>query len=365
MARAVVALADGALPAGSPWHGVFAAVPRDAFLPHAYVRAEADWKRLHGGSAAGWERLWRLAATDATVVVQLGADGEPVASCLQPSMAARVLHAASVEDDHRVLELGTGTGYLTGLLCERLGDAQVVTVEIDPDLAALASALLAARGYRPQLVTTDGTAGHPAQAPYDRVIATYAVRRIPTAWIEQTRPGGVLVSPLLSGVARLLVADERHAAGRFLPFPAYILPTRSPTSDAAGPMPPPRGAARPTRLPARVAFDHDFRFFLDLVTPGLRPPDGHNLGAVELHADDGSWARVGLEGVVEAGPRRLWGEVERAHAEWCELGQPGRDRFGLTVTGGSQTVWLDDAAGERRWPLARNPALLLTRQAAG
>jgi hypothetical protein len=74
--------------------------------------------------------------------------------------------------------------------------------------------------------------------------------------------------------------------------------------------------------------------------------------------------RRGFRGVAEAGPRRLWEEVERAHAEWCELGRPARDRFGLTVTGGSQTVWLDDVAGGRCWPLARKPASLLTGQAA-
>jgi hypothetical protein len=109
-----------------------------------------------------------------------------------------------------------------------------------------------------------------------------------------------------------------------------------------------------------VVFDDDFRFFLDLAAPGLGLPDGQDPSAVELHADDGSWARVNLEGVLEAGPRRLWEEVERAHAEWCDLHQPGRARFRLTVAGASQTVWLETAAGARAWPLTKEPALLTT-----
>jgi protein-L-isoaspartate O-methyltransferase len=350
-------LAEGALPPGSPWDAVFAAVPRRAFLPRAYVWSVSSWRQVSASSGPGREHLRRLAATDATVVVQLGADGEPVASCLQPSMAARILDAAAIEDQHRVLELGTGTGYLTALLCGRLSSGHVVTVEIDPELARLAAVLLDAWGCRPRLVAADGTGGYPGQAPYDRVIATYSVRWIPTAWIQQTRPGGVLVVPVHSGLARLVVSGEGTASGRFLPHPAYILPGR-PTAAAAPAAP--AGPTRPTRLPSRVVFDDDFRFFLDLAAPWLRPPDGHDPSAVALHANDGSWARVGLGGVLEAGPRRLWEEVERAHAEWCELHQPGRSRFRLTVAGASQTVWLDTETGERGWPLTREPALLAT-----
>jgi protein-L-isoaspartate O-methyltransferase len=354
-------LAEGALPPGSPWDEVFAAVPRRAFLPHAYLWSGAGWRQVSTDSAPGRERLRRLAATDVTVVVQLGAAGQPVASCLQPSMAARILDAAELEDQHRVLELGTGTGYLTALLCERLSSAQVVTVEIDPELAALAAELLDAWGCRPHLIAADGTAGYPGQVPYDRVVASYAVGWIPSAWIHQTRPGGVLVVPVHSGIAQLVVSGEGAASGRFLPQPAYILPSRAPATAPAAAAPA-AGPARTTKLPSRVVFDDDFRFFLDLAAPGLGLPDGRDPAGVELHADDGSWARVGLEGVQEAGPRRVWAEVERAHAEWCELGQPGRDRFRLTVAGGSQTVGLTTAAGERSWPLASNPALLATGQ---
>jgi protein-L-isoaspartate O-methyltransferase len=354
-------LTQGALPPTSPWDAVFAAVPRRAFLPHAYLWSGVGWRRLSADNPTGREQLGRLADTDVTVVVQLTGAGRPVASCLQPSMAARILDAAELEDQHRVLELGAGTGYLTALLCERLSRGQVVAVEIDPELAALAARLLDAWGCRPRLVAADGTAGSPGQAPYDRVVASYAVGWIPTAWIHQTRPGGVLVVPVHSGIARLVVSGEGTASGRFLPQPAYILPSRAPATAPAAPAPA-AGAARTTRLASRVVFDDDFRFFLDLAVPGLGLPDGRDPGRVEFHTDDGSWARVGLEGVLEAGPRRLWAEVERAHGEWCELSRPGRDRFRLTVAGDAQTVWLDSPAGERSWPLTRSPALLAAGQ---
>ncbi|HEY0411362.1 MAG TPA: hypothetical protein VGE42_13970 [Candidatus Dormibacteraeota bacterium] len=69
-----------------------------------------------------------------------------------------------------------------------------------------------------------------------------------------------------------------------------------------------------------------------------------------------SWARYHWREkpwrVVQGGPRRLWDEIERAHATWTQLGRPGRDCFGLTVEpDGEQHVWLDDPASEHRWQL--------------
>jgi protein-L-isoaspartate O-methyltransferase len=49
-----------------------------------------------------------------------------------PGLVAIMLHALDVRDRHRVLQIGTGTGYTAGLLCERLGSHQVTTVDIDP-----------------------------------------------------------------------------------------------------------------------------------------------------------------------------------------------------------------------------------------
>jgi protein-L-isoaspartate O-methyltransferase len=96
-----------------------------------------------------------------------------------------------------VLEIGTGTGWNAALLCKRVGKrGRVVSIEVDPLIAQAAWSALARAGYSPLVITADGVDGHPDGAPYDRVLATAAVREIvPRAWLGQTRPDGIIVTP--------------------------------------------------------------------------------------------------------------------------------------------------------------------------
>ncbi|MFE3206442.1 protein-L-isoaspartate O-methyltransferase [Embleya sp. NPDC059237] len=92
---------------------------------------------------------------------------------------------------HRLV---TGTGYIAALPAARGYD--VVSVEIDPELAEQARANLARAGFGDavRVVTGDGTLGHPGPGSYDRVQVTAGVRHIPAAWIKQARPA-VIVMP--------------------------------------------------------------------------------------------------------------------------------------------------------------------------
>lgn len=72
---------------------------------------------------------------------------------------------------------------------------------------------------------------------------------------------------------------------------------------------------------------------------------------------DGSWAEVtladdeGAHEVIEGGPRSVWRLVEAAHETWTNLGRPGWERFGLTVTPDRQVVWFDTPSNAHQWPL--------------
>ena len=101
--------------------------------------------------------------------------GVPTSSSSQPAIMAVMLAVLDVTAGQRVLEIGTGTGYNTALLCHRTGDANVTTVDIDAALVATARARLDDCGYHPTCVAGDGIEGYPAGAPYDRVLATCAV----------------------------------------------------------------------------------------------------------------------------------------------------------------------------------------------
>lgn len=113
----------------------------------------------------------------------------------QPYIVARMLELAALAPHHRVLEVGTGSGYQTALLA-RLVD-EVVSVERVPALVMAAGARLAALGIgNVRLVEGDGTLGWQPLAPYDRVLVAAAAPRVPEALKAQLGERGVLVIPV-------------------------------------------------------------------------------------------------------------------------------------------------------------------------
>lgn len=163
-----------------------------------------------------------------------------VSTCSSSGRAvmARMLDALNLEPGMRVLEIGTGTGYNAALISHITGPGTVTTVEVAPDLAAHARTALATVGCEVEVVTGDGTRGHPPSAPYDRVVATAAVHTMPYAWVTQTRPGGVLVVPWAptfhpdGPLAVLTVGADGTAQGRFV-GPAHFMPLDSQRVDPA------------------------------------------------------------------------------------------------------------------------------------
>jgi protein-L-isoaspartate(D-aspartate) O-methyltransferase len=105
-----------------------------------------------------------------------------------PKMEARVLQELAIEQGESVLEIGTGSGYLTALLA-RLG-ARVTSVEINPRLAAEARAKLARAGVGPvELAVGDGARGW-GSATYNAIVLTGSTPVLPDAFIERLAPGG-------------------------------------------------------------------------------------------------------------------------------------------------------------------------------
>jgi protein-L-isoaspartate(D-aspartate) O-methyltransferase len=142
------------------------------------------------------------AYADDSVITQLhdGAasseHGYPISSsCSMPAVVFTMLSHLDIHLGQRVLEIGTGTGWNAALLAHRVGDDQVVSVEVDPALADAARRNLTRAGRTPLVITGDGAGGYPPAAPYDRVIATCSVQTVPYPWVAQARPGGVILTP--------------------------------------------------------------------------------------------------------------------------------------------------------------------------
>jgi len=113
----------------------------------------------------------------------------------QPYIVAMMTELLETEPEHRILEIGTGSGYQAAVLAELV--REVYTIEIIPRLAETAAEKLRAVGYENVFVRQgDGYLGWPEAAPFDGIIVTAAPDEVPQPLIEQLAVGGRLVIPV-------------------------------------------------------------------------------------------------------------------------------------------------------------------------
>ena len=135
------------------------------------------------------ENYERLAYSDRPVPIGFGQ------TISQPYIVAFMSHKLNVASHHKVLEIGTGSGYQAAVLAE-LSD-HVYTIEIIPELAKRAVKVLKKNNYDNITIRIgDGYKGWPEQAPFDRIMVTAAPKEIPEKLIEQLAPGGIMVLPV-------------------------------------------------------------------------------------------------------------------------------------------------------------------------
>ena len=139
----------------------------------------------------------------------------------QPYTVAFQSQLLEVQKDHKVLEIGTGSGYQTAVLCT-IG-AKVYTVERQNELFKSTSLLLPKLGIRPKHISFgDGYKGLPNYAPFDSIIVTAGAPYIPKPLMAQLKIGGRLVIPLGQDqqIMTLLIRKnetqfEKHEFGEF------------------------------------------------------------------------------------------------------------------------------------------------------
>jgi len=123
----------------------------------------------------------------------------------QPSTVARMLELLDVRDRHRVLDVGAGSGWTTAIL-EELG-AEVTGVELVAQLVEVANANLAAHGSRARVRQARAhVLGVPDEAPFDRILVSADLGRMPDALVAQLAEGGRMVAPV---AGRMQVVDVR------------------------------------------------------------------------------------------------------------------------------------------------------------
>ncbi|HSL08469.1 MAG TPA: methyltransferase domain-containing protein [Pseudonocardiaceae bacterium] len=361
MAKKLIATGELTNPA---WQQAFSEIPRHIFVP--------DHSLTDAYSLRALVTQWRTAD-------ELG-NKRPTSSASAPGAVAVMLERLAVQDHHRVLEIGTGTGYNAALLCHRLGAANVYSNDIDPALVDQAGLALKSLGYHPTLVTADGYTGLADGAPYDRILATCAITHVPPEWIRQLADGGRIIAPIAGNSAKpLLVLDKTapdEVTGHFDNNNVGFMPLRH---DLHSPLRPGETVSSTasgmahygttTTDPRRVhKASPDLSLFCQLHVPGLQlgydtditqstnptrvmriiVHTADAVANVSFHpAEDGRWP------VVQRGPCRIWDTIETAVALWDHLQQPRISRLGVSALDdiNRQYVWLDDPSGPYSWPM--------------
>jgi protein-L-isoaspartate O-methyltransferase len=281
----------------------------------------------------------------------------------RPDIVALMLEAGRVAPGMRVLEIGTGSGYTAALLAHRLSAHNITSIEVDPQLAARARIALTTAGYGDvTVITGDGAQGLPAGAPFDRVLSTVAAAEVPYAWVRQTRPGGLVVTPWNSayepaGLLSLTVGPDGTATGGLVNTTISFMQLR----DQRIARPTVADVVHDTDTPdlsytdlhaSRLCNGDDAPFAIALEVPGCHREyeagDGDRWRMWFLDPGTRSWARFDYQPGVrrwpvhQFGPRRLFDDVAAAYHRWDQAGRPPVGQWRCTVTPDGQRVELTD-----------------------
>ncbi|MFI6645935.1 protein-L-isoaspartate O-methyltransferase [Streptomyces sp. NPDC050504] len=360
----------------APWvRDAIDAVDRTMFAPRRLWSLETDDQGLHRlldrkESPAAWlEAVWNA---HQSVIVQMddgrtrpdgAARGDFTSSLSALDIVCEKLVQLDVRPGQRVLEIGAASGYHTALLAHRAGDSRVTGVEVDPELAAWGQENLKRAGCAARLECGDGLEGWAAEAPYDRIVSTASVRKVPAAWRRQSADGAVVLTPFNTlycrgGLLRLTVKD-RVATGRFSGTADYMWARGQRPPD--GIRPPGTYRCRPSAIDPGQVLDRGWAqdFALGLHVPDVHVTHRVQDGARQTQLWDAAGTSVTVirhhhwwhkDAVTVWGKRDLWHELTTAYTAWRTAGQPHPTRYGLTIDDHGQHLWLDTPPGQLHNP---------------
>jgi protein-L-isoaspartate O-methyltransferase len=345
----------------APLLEAFGAIPRHAFLENYYRQEEV-------GNGYGWQRVGRPAIqappecwldwysaiyANEALVTQVDAHGRPTSSSSMPQAMEIMLEALALAPGHRVLEIGTGTGYNAALLASLVGTASLVTtLEIDAQLATVAKQRLETIvGPGVHVLPVDGLTWCEPGRSYDRIIATGSFPTLPCCWWQMLAPGGILVMELRGGFAGALVTMQKDAEGsgwgRFVPgWEASFMRLYSTPQDQArrqikleGPC---IEQGEPDAGDSALAWleNADLALWLQCSFPSLQLRRQYALrtNALTLYLiDEAQKTTLSLrqqeqEWRMEVyGTYPLWSEIARACQQWQQAGCPDRNSYRLRI----------------------------------
>lgn len=336
----------------------FRQVDRANFVPEYYRHQGAEWI-LEPAGAAAYE--------DKALTTQVR-NGLASSSSSQPSVMALMLEALDVQPGQRVLEIGTGTGYNAALLAFLVGEhGQVVTVDIDEELIRRARERLGKAGYTGRVTTRlfDGREGYAEAAPFDRIILTAGFRHLSTAWIEQLRPGGILVGNLRGNIVSVLLQlqkeDAQQGSGHLLSRNASFMELHGPAYPALSAPDWQQYDTAPSQHREtnddilQALANPAFLFFLEGQLPQMQlhlrafgTPEQSEICNVFLL--NGSTATLHHNGTIET-RGSAWECIEDIYQHYQQLGAPALDAYRLISTSSPWNPCLYVQIQEESWRL--------------
>jgi protein-L-isoaspartate O-methyltransferase len=366
-------LADQGALTDPRWREALLAVPRHLFVP------DRAWARPDRMDTAGFpidrmedpDSWWGAVYSDTVIVLQVedGAGdpaagiGQATSSLSAPGIVVVMGELLDVQEGDRILEVGTGSGWTAALLAYLAGPAGgVLSLEIDPVLAATATENLTAVRHRPEVRAEDAAVADLGASSYDRLHVACGIDEIPWSWVEALRIGGVGVVPWcppfgIGNQLRFTRTGPREAVGRLHGTCGFMMMRSQRTelgraSDFLHGWDDKR-IARAEYDPSSLVADprEDWRSYGgDAAIAAMVPGVGYLVNGDELllyesfpgARESGSWALARRGRVAGYGPRDLWAEVTRAWQRWVDLGRPSRTELGMTITPEGRRLWSGD-----------------------
>ncbi len=363
-----------------PFRNAVAATPRHSFV-HRFRLTTGSLLYRDGLRNGDADPLGELAHiySDA-VLTHVDAAGQPLPSTnSQPSYVLWLLRLLDLHPGQRVLEIGSGSGWLAAVMARLVGpDGYVTGLEIIPELAAQSRADLARLGIdNVSVFTADGAQGHAATAPFDRVIITAATWDLPSVLFDQVAVGGCVLVPveLRGGGCQVTVLRRegmgfvaKHAVeGWFVPLmgsgqqrqAVHVELANLPFWDEIG-WQPPRRIPLPLATGLEVAAGSAvsaFRAFLGRTTPGFATFNDREAAEQRARRSAASfgivdWAERSVAlwrggELVAYGAESPMRTLAQAYANWTAYGMPGLAGFALRVIAAGSTpvsngrVWME------------------------
>jgi protein-L-isoaspartate(D-aspartate) O-methyltransferase len=355
----------------------FLATPRQGFVPR-FLGTDGRWK-----TPSDADYLPSCYADVSLTIWQTGPTAQsaapPVATISQPSFVLEMLRILDLHPGHNVLEIGAGSGWNQALMARLVGRfGKVTSVEILPELARAAQdALLAAGVSNAEVVAGDGARGHPARAPFDRIVYTTSTPCLPMEVVHQLNEGGKLllvlaVTPDLDCLilferrsGDLHSTDVRHC--RFVPLAGELRARATAATSIQGLLDSARITSRvPQRRACWFGIDSpaDFGWYSSPLRLYLALQSGRAYRAVSL-GDGAGFALVtpgsvalARYGVVEIyGSERADQRLQRLLRCWVRDGMPTADGWRVTAvpttTGRARALELRRGNTTFRWQLKR------------